>query len=255
MRGIIAITTSAIVSLACVQCSTPPPPPTSTAPPDTATPTPTPRPSATRTPTSAPTPCGCEYVTKAGDTLWGIADRFGTTVQAIKECNRIGGDTIYAGTELRIPCEGGTGSPTQPPSPVHTPPPLSADDTPVVPTSTATPPPPATVVVNPTCSQFDAPGDDHYNLNQEYVCLTNEGGLAASMGEWQLRDEYGATYVFPDFTLRADASVRVRTGCGQDALTDLYWCMNRAVWDNPRYGGDTVMLYDGRGNLVAKYTY
>jgi LysM repeat protein len=253
MRGIIAITASAIVSFACVQCSTAPPPPTSTVPPETATPTP--RPSATRTPTSAPTPCGCEYVTKAGDTLWGMADRFGTTVQAIKECNGMRGDTIYAGTELRIPCEGGTGSPTQPPTPTHTPPPLSADDTPIVPTSTATPPPPATVVVNPTCSQFDAPGDGHYNLNQEYVCLTNEGGRPATMGGWKLQDEYGATYSFPDFILGASASVKVRTGCGQNSATDLYWCMNRAVWDNPRYGGDTVTVCDGQGNLVAKYTY
>ncbi|XP_072967656.1 uncharacterized protein [Typha angustifolia] len=38
-----------------------------------------------------------------GDTLWGLATRYGVSVDAIKEANEMSGDTIYAGKKLVIP--------------------------------------------------------------------------------------------------------------------------------------------------------
>jgi LysM repeat protein len=50
-------------------------------------------------------PSGCRYrhLVSWGDTLYSIARRYGTTVDAIKRANGITGNTIYAGRSLCIP--------------------------------------------------------------------------------------------------------------------------------------------------------
>jgi len=76
----------------------------------TATPTPT----STPVPTFTPGPCAYTYVVRSGDTLYSIARRFGTTVQAIVQANGIiNPNYIRVGQVLCIP--GGTPLPT--PSP------------------------------------------------------------------------------------------------------------------------------------------
>jgi LysM repeat protein len=109
--------------------------PTST-PTDTpvATNTPPATPTATSAPSATPTPSYVIYVVQAGDTLSGIASRFGVTVQAIRDANGISGDIINIGTQLVIPTAGGSVLP--PPNPTATPPGA-------VPTATPRPQPPA----------------------------------------------------------------------------------------------------------------
>lgn len=155
-------------------------------------------------------------------------------------------------------------SPTPvPPSPTPVPPtatPVPPTATPVPPTPTPAPPsptpepPPGNVVVAPSCSQFDSPGNDNHNKVEEYVCFANQGGQPVDMTGWVLRDEHGWTYEFPGYALQPNATVRVRTGCGTNTPSDLFWCKGgaTAVWNN---GGDTVLLYDRAGTLVAQYTY
>lgn len=46
-----------------------------------------------------------EYVVRAGDTLWLLAQRFGTTVDAIKNLNNLNSDILNIGQILRIPSE------------------------------------------------------------------------------------------------------------------------------------------------------
>jgi LysM domain-containing protein len=65
----------------------------------TATPTPTPVPS----PTASPTPVPVVYTVKKGDTLKSIAAEYGTTVQAIKNANKLKSSTIRVGQKLIIP--------------------------------------------------------------------------------------------------------------------------------------------------------
>ena len=73
-------------------------------------------------------------------------------------------------------------------------------------------------------------------------------------GEWQLWILDGATgRSEATFDLPAGAQVRVRTGCGRDTSTDLYWCeQGSAVWNN---SGDTAFLSDPRGNTVDTRSY
>ncbi|MBN1584341.1 MAG: LysM peptidoglycan-binding domain-containing protein [Anaerolineae bacterium] len=78
----------------------------------TLTPTPeadstlTPTPAANETPTATPEPADgaeFEYIVKTGDTLWGLAVRFGTTVEAIQTRNQLTTNVIYKGEKLIIP--------------------------------------------------------------------------------------------------------------------------------------------------------
>ena len=109
------------------------------------------------------------------------------------------------------------------------------------------------VVVDPACSQFNAPGDDNNNKNEEYACFTNQGSQPVDMAGWTLKDSYGWSFMFPEFSLGVGASVRVRTGCGTNTQGDLHWCRNEtAIWNN---GGDCVYLLDGEGEKVSEYCY
>lgn len=146
-----------------------------------------------------------------------------------------------------------TPTPTFTPTPTATP---ALTPTPTF-TPTATPtstpvPSPADVRVNPACCQFDAPGNDHYNLNQEYVCFTNWGGSPQNMTNWKVRDVANHTYTFPAFVLATGASVTLHSGSATNTATDLYWGSGSAIWNND---GDTVYLYDSGWNLVDSYSY
>jgi micrococcal nuclease len=110
------------------------------------------------------------------------------------------------------------------------------------------------IAVDPNCCQFDSPGDDSESKEEEYVCLRNVGPQAFDLSGCTLSDEYGWTYHFPSLSLRAGAVVRVRSGCGEDTATDLYWCHEgaTAIWNND---GDTVYLFSPEGYLLLEFSY
>jgi peptidoglycan/xylan/chitin deacetylase (PgdA/CDA1 family) len=89
--------------------------PSSSTPGATVTPAPSPTPEPTATP-APPTPVGARYEVQTGDTLYSIARRFGTTVEAIVAANNlIDPANIDVGQVLIIPT--GAAVPTSTPSP------------------------------------------------------------------------------------------------------------------------------------------
>lgn len=65
------------------------------------------------------------YIVQPGDTLWSIASRFGTTVQAIMQANGLSNPNfIYAGLRLYIPVPGPPFPPVPPTPPFPPAPPF-----------------------------------------------------------------------------------------------------------------------------------
>lgn len=101
--------------------------------------------------------------------------------------------------------------------------------------------------------QADAPGDDHENLNGEYLVLENVANATLDLGGWTIADDGGHTYTVPDgFTLAPGDRVTVYTGDGTDNATSLYWGADSAVWNND---GDTVVVRTANDTVVLERTY
>ena len=98
----------------------------------------------------------------------------------------------------------------------------------------------------------DAAGNDHENLNDEYVVFGNDADVTLPLGGWVVRDDGGHSYVFPaEFALGPGETVTLRTGAGEDTADTLYWGSDSAVWNN---GGDTVVV-ERDGETVLRYAY
>jgi micrococcal nuclease len=99
----------------------------------------------------------------------------------------------------------------------------------------------------------DATGNDHENLNDEYIEFKNTGDQRLDLTGWTVRDDAEHTYNFPDgFALDPGAVVTLRTGSGSDSSTELYWGSGSAVWNN---GGDTIIVTEENGNVVIEREY
>ena len=99
----------------------------------------------------------------------------------------------------------------------------------------------------------DAEGNDHENLNDEYIEFKNTGDQSVDLTGWTVSDDADHTYHFPDgFVLESGSVVTLRTGSGSDTQTDLFWGSGSAVWNN---GGDTIIVTDENGNVVLEREY
>lgn len=101
--------------------------------------------------------------------------------------------------------------------------------------------------------EYNPAGVDAENAINEWIDITNVGSETLDMTGWTLRDESSThRYVFGNVQLDPNATVRVRSGCGEDRDLDLVWCATDPVWNN---GGDTAILQDAEGNIVAFRSY
>jgi endonuclease YncB( thermonuclease family) len=99
----------------------------------------------------------------------------------------------------------------------------------------------------------DAEGNDHENLNDEYVVFKNTGDAPLELSGWKVEDEADHTYHFPsDFTLDPGDTVTLYTGSGEDTDSELYWGSGSAIWNN---GGDTIYVYDDDGETIIERSY
>jgi LysM repeat protein len=95
------------------------------------------------------------YIVRSGDTLYSLARRCGTTVEALKRANCLSSDTIYAGSELWLPCR----IPPPTPTPTRTRVPTRTPTDIVTPTATQPVTPTQTSVVTSTVTATDTPVD------------------------------------------------------------------------------------------------
>ena len=86
-------------------------------------------------------------------------------------------------------------------------------------------------------------------LESEIVVVKFEGEGELNLASWQLKDESGNTFTFPQLTLYQNGAVQVHTIAGTDTVIDLYWGIGDSVWSS----GENAMLYDSQGNLRAVY--
>ena len=99
-----------------------------------------------------------------------------------------------------------------------------------------------------SATQFDAPGDDRQNLNNEWVRLTNRGDGLVLLAGWTLSDRTGSVpYIFPAYVLMPGSSVTVYSGKGTMNDTALFMGLDAPLWSNT---GDRATLKDGSGNII-----
>lgn len=86
-------------------------------------------------------------------------------------------------------------------------------------------------------------------LSSEIAIIKFEGEGQLDLTSWQLKDENGNTYTFPNVTLYPNGAVQVHTAVGNDTVIDLYWGIGEGVWSS----GEEARLFDSQGNLRAVY--
>lgn len=86
-------------------------------------------------------------------------------------------------------------------------------------------------------------------VSAESVIIRYNGDGQVDLTGWQLKDEEGNTFTFPQLTLYTNGAVRVHTAAGADTVIDLYWGIPAIVWSS----GENARLYDSQGNLQAVY--
>jgi beta-lactamase superfamily II metal-dependent hydrolase len=87
----------------------------------------------------------------------------------------------------------------------------------------------------------------------EHAIVRNHGSESLAVGDWTLCDSVRNCFQFPESTtIAAGDSVIVFTGSGTGDGRVFYMGAPRAVWNN---GGDWAILWDTRGQVVARYEY
>ena len=86
-------------------------------------------------------------------------------------------------------------------------------------------------------------------LNTEIVVVRYNGEGELGLLNWQLKDDSGNTFTFPQLTLYTDGAVQVHTASGTDTVVDLYMGLRDPIWES----GESAKLYDPQDNLRAIY--
>ncbi len=86
-------------------------------------------------------------------------------------------------------------------------------------------------------------------LDVEAVVIRYNGTDELSLANWQLKDDDGNTYIFPQLTLFPNGAVQVHTASGTDTVIDLYMGRRDPIWES----GEVANLLDPQNNLRAIY--
>lgn len=198
-------------------------------------------PTSPSSPATATSPPVQEYHVQPGDTLADIANRFGVTIEELAIANNLADpNRLDVGQVLLIPS--GASAPSVSPTRPNIPGEEIETVTPSPPTATL----PA-VVGQPRVAIENVIGAG--DLTTERVLLKNIGSGELSLAGWQLLEEDGQVYTFPQLTLFEGGAVNLHTKAGQPTVVDLYWGLGAPVWRT----GETVILLDAQGNVHATF--
>lgn len=186
-----------------------------------------------------------EYTVQTGDTLGAIAVKFNITVAEITAANEIANPDALEVGQVLIIRRPFVALPTQTSLPAEELP-EETDPGSATPASlpTNTPPPPtgeAQVIIDSVIGSGD--------LATERIYLDRIGPGEISLAGWQLVDENGETFIFPQFTLFERGGVYIYTRSGPATAVTLYWELDHAVWES----GETVVLLDNQGEEHASF--
>ncbi len=97
----------------------------------------------------------------------------------------------------------------------------------------------------------NAPGDDHSNVNGEYMRLCNLSPAPADLGGWRLVDRSGNTQRLPSIVVPPGQTVKIasgegRTGPDDEGQLDVYLGSKTPLWNNEH---EVLELYDPGGVL------
>jgi LysM repeat protein len=179
------------------------------------------------------------HTVKTGETLGIIAGMYGVTVEDIMDLNHLQDpNMVEIGQKLRIQIP-----PTETPTPTQTPT-ITPTPTPPTPTKTPTPITP-TLAPQVVIEEVIGAGD----LTTERVDLTVQGSGEINLTGWQMKDEQGHTFTFPQYTLHLGGTLSVYTGAGSPSVGALYWGLGQPVWSS----GEMLTLVDAQGTVRATY--
>jgi hypothetical protein len=86
-------------------------------------------------------------------------------------------------------------------------------------------------------------------LSAEVVVLRYNGDGELGLANWQLKDDNGNSFTFPQLILYKDGAVQVHSAPGLDTVIDLYMGLRDPIWES----GEVASLYDPQDNLRATY--
>ena len=87
-------------------------------------------------------------------------------------------------------------------------------------------------------------------LELEFVVVRYNGEASLDMANWQLKDDNGNTFTFPQqLVLFPGGAVQIHTASGTDTVVDLYMGRRDPIWES----GESARLFDPQDNLRAIY--
>jgi LysM repeat protein len=169
---------------------------------------------------------GTEYVIQVGDSLSGVADRFGVPVAAIVTANNLDNpDFVFVGQRLIIPSAAAVANSAQ------------------LPAATATP-----IAASVNSGIRLAAVENAGNLAAETISIGNDSDLAVNLQGWRLEREGGPAYTFGNILLFPGSGLKLHSGAGTDSSVDVYWNQAAGVWSS----GAAARLINPQGSEVAR---
>ena len=174
------------------------------------------------------------YQVSTGETLSDIALAFDISVDELMEINGLTDpDALGEGAVLFVPLTQDEEIPFETPTDI--------------PAEQLTPEDTLDVVEQPAIEIVAVIGAG--DLNSERVQIRGTGAVPLLLTGWQLGDEDGNLFTFPQINLYNDGAVELYSKAGVDTVVSLYWGRSEPIWNS----GEVVTLFDANGQIQAAY--